>query len=133
MTVTDFGHDIHGSGRRGIGDPVDIFGGQVLGEYAVGTTDNYPVVFYIKGLDEKRLAVGDAKTLALTDGVEGNAFVVSQHLSVLMDDFARLQTAGVVSFDEGMIIVVRDEADFLTFFFLGYRRSRASFSASSRT
>ena len=124
MAVADFGGDFQETFGREAVDPVYLLSRKLPGEYAVCLAHYNPVVFRIQGFDEKGFAVGDAETFSLSDGVERNSLMMSQYLAAFVEDFPRLQAGGVMGFDEGVIIIVGDKADFLTFPFLGHRQAK---------
>lgn len=120
VIVADFNEAFARGGERR-GAPRDILHGET-GTLGIGAgADDDAVELGIDAHDVEGVGVGDAEAGALADGEESGAVMRAEAAAVQINDVAWLQDWGVwgAGGQEGAIVIVRDEADFLAFWFGG--------------
>ena len=118
VIVADFDEAV-ARGGGWCGAPRDIVDGESRAEGVGAGADDDAVVFGINADDVEGVGVGDTEAGALTDGEESSAVMRAEAAAVEINDLAWLQDWGVrgAGGEECAIIIMRDEADFLAFWF----------------
>src|SRR6185312_13378931 len=124
VAITDFGRAAQRAGRR-IDQPVRFTRRQRTASQLFLPADDDAARIAFEPHDVTRVAQRHAGALALPDGVAFDSLVAADHLAVGGDELARQIDLAPAPADEGRIIAVGHEADFLAVLLVGHAQPEA--------
>jgi hypothetical protein len=119
MVVADFRRHFDGLRQLIEGMPVATVGDELIAVERGIIADDDAIIFRVQLHDVDGFRRGDAETFALADGVERDAVVLAEDVTVQVHDVAARFLHKVGLLQKAAVIVIRHEADFHALFLVG--------------